>query len=130
MTAATQTMTTSHKSAVAGWIISGLSILFLVFDGITKIAVAQPVVQAMTQLGFKTDQAPAIGILLLICTLIYTIPRTAILGAVLLTGYLGGAVAVQFRVGNPVFETIFPVLFGILVWLGVYFRDQRAKNLI
>jgi hypothetical protein len=77
------------------------------------------------------DKMPTVGTILLICTILYIIPRTAILGAVLLTGYLGGAVASHVRVGNPLFShTLFPIYVGIFIWLGLYLRDNRAKNLI
>jgi hypothetical protein len=71
-----------------------------------------------------------IGIILLICTVAYAIPRTSILGAILLTGYLGGAVATQLRAGNPLFETIFPIIFGVLIWAGVFLRDDRLRALV
>jgi hypothetical protein len=83
------------------------------------------VADAAVRLGFAVNLMPGIGILLLVCTLVYLIPRTAILGAVMLTGYLGGAVAIQMRAGSPPFENVFPVLFGILVWAGVYLRECR-----
>jgi hypothetical protein len=74
---------------------------------------------------------PAVGTILLICLAIHLIPRTAILGAVLLTGYLGGAVASHLRVGNPLFtHTLSPIYFAVLIWLGLYLRDKRMKHLI
>jgi hypothetical protein len=89
-----------------------------------------PVLQASAQLGFPVSLIVAIGAVLLICTVIYAIPSTSILGAILLTGYLGGAVAIQARIGNPLFETLFPVIFGVLVWAGVFLRDNRLRTLI
>jgi hypothetical protein len=86
------------------------------------------VVEACTRLGIPVSQAGSIGVLLLVSTLIYAIPRTAVLGAVLLTGYLGGAVAIQMRASSPVFETVFPVLFGVIVWAGVYLRECGLRR--
>lgn len=108
-----------------GRVLTTLVVLFLVFDGVTKVMKEQYVMAAAIQLGFPGYTMPIIGYVLLICTLIYVIPRTAVLGAVLLTGYLGGAVVVQIRVANPVFETVFPILFGVLVWAGLSLCDKR-----
>ncbi len=70
------------------------------------------------------------GVLLLVCTAVYVIPRTAVLGAILLTGYLGGATAAQVRVNHPLFETVFPVMFGVLIWAGAVLREDRLRALI
>jgi hypothetical protein len=113
-----------------GRVLSTLAVLFLLFDAVGKLIMPAPVAQAFVRLGFPTSLGVGIGILLLICTLLYAIPRTAILGAVLLTAFLGGAVAIQMRAGSPLFETDFPVLFGILVWAGIYLRDNRLRKLI
>jgi len=102
-----------------------LSALFLLFDGVSHIWQPGPVVDAMTRLDFPMSLSAGIGILEIICVLIYAIPRTAVLGAVLLTGYLGGAVAIQLRAGSPFFETIFPIIMGVLVWAGILFRERR-----
>jgi hypothetical protein len=88
------------------------------------------VTDAFVKLGIPISQSVIIGALLLLCTILYAIPRTAVLGAVLLTGYLGGAVAVQMRVGNPVFETIFPVLFAGIAWLGIYLRRPPLRAVL
>jgi DoxX-like family len=113
-----------------GRVLSALAVLFLLFDAVGKLIMPAPVAQAFARLGFPTSLGLGIGILLLICTLLYAIPRTAILGAVVLTGFLGGAVAIQLRAGSPLFETDFPVLFGLLVWAGIYLRDNRLRKLI
>ena len=113
-----------------GWVLTVLCGLFLIFDGVGKLLMPAPVVEATTRLGFPANLIPGVGILLLACTLVYLIPRTAILGAILLTGFLGGAVAIQMRAGSPTFETIFPVLFAILMWGGVYLREARLCTLI
>jgi hypothetical protein len=101
----------------------GLAVLFLVMDGVMHVVQPAPVVQAMKQLGFPLGVTLAIGVIELVCTVLYVIPGTSILGAVLLTGYVGGAVAAHLRVGNPPFEAyIFPVIVGALVWGGVFPR--------
>ncbi|HEX3532691.1 MAG TPA: DoxX family protein [Gemmatimonadaceae bacterium] len=119
------------KKIWAGRIISGLVALFLIFDGVTKVMVIKPVVDGMHQLGYPLPLAPVIGTILLICVVIYVIPRTAPLGAILLTGYLGGAVASQLRIGMPLLTyTIAPTYFAALAWLGLYLRDNRVRALV
>jgi amino acid transporter len=121
----------SKKGLWTGRILSGLAILFLAFDGITKVMKAPAVVQASAQMGYPLRLIPVIGIVLLVCTAVYAIPRTSILGAVLLTGYLGGAVEAQLRAGNPLFaETLFPVYFSVLIWGGLFLRDRRLRALL
>jgi hypothetical protein len=88
------------------------------------------VLEATAQLGFPTSSIVPIGMMLLVCTLVYVIPRTSVVGAVLLTGYLGGAVAAQMRVGNPPFETVFPIIVGSIVWAGIFVRDRRVQALV
>jgi hypothetical protein len=114
----------------ASRIISGFAALFLLFDGVTKLFKPSFVVDATVRLGFPESAIVGIGILLTACTVVYLIPRTSILGAVLVTGYLGGAVAIQLRAGSSAFETVFPVLVGILVWGGLWLRDNRMKELL
>jgi hypothetical protein len=126
----TQAAPVSMKAVWTGRVISGLAVLFLLFDGVTKVMKVAPVLQASAQLGFPVSLIVVIGAVLLICTVIYVIPSTSILGAILLTGYLGGAVAIQARIGNPLFETLFPVIFGVLVWTGIVLRDNRLRALI
>ena len=130
MQSTTHAAPVSTKALWAGRVISGLAVLFLLFDGVTKVMKVAPVLQASAQLGFPVSLIVAIGAVLLICTVIYAIPSTSILGAILLTGYLGGAVAIQARIGNPLFETLFPVIFGVLVWAGIVLRDNRLRALI
>ncbi len=128
-----RTYDTASRPKTALWtgrIISGLVVLFLVFDGVTKLMRVEAVLKAAAQLGFSVPQIVGIGILLLVCTLIYLVPRTSVLGAILLTGYLGGATAIQVHARNPVFETLFPVIFGVLIWAGIFGRDQRVRELI
>ena len=113
-----------------GRIISSLVVLFLLFDGITKVVKERHVLQAAAELGYSADAMVAIGMLLVACTVVYVIRRTAVLGAVLLTGYLGGAVEANVHVGHPLFECIFPVIFGILVWVGLFLRELRLGVLL
>ncbi len=114
-----------------GRIFSGLVVLFLVFDSMGKFFKPAAVVQGFARLGFPVSLSLAIGTILLACTILYAIPRTSILGAVLLTGYLGGAVASQLRAGEPLFGyVLFPVYFGILLWTGLYLREDRLREFI
>ena len=113
-----------------GRIISALIVAFLLFDGVTKVVKESHVMDAFAQLGYPAHLAPVIGAILLVCVAVYVVPRTASLGAILLTGYLGGATEVNLRAGHPMFETLFPVIFGVLVWLGVFLRDRRLQALI
>jgi hypothetical protein len=115
---------------VTGRVLTALSVLFLLFDAYGKLAQPKPVLEAVARTGFPLHLLFGIGILLLICTIAYAVPRTAVLGAVLLTGFLGGAVESQMVVGSPTFEIIFPVLFGILVWAGLFLREPRLSQLI
>lgn len=121
----------STTAVWAGRIISGLVIAFSVLDGAMKVAQVPMVLKASAELGFSAAAVFSIGLILLICTLLYAIPRTAILGAVLLTGYLGGAAATNLRAGTPLFTNVlFPVYMGVLAWWGLYLRDRRLRGLI
>jgi hypothetical protein len=121
----------SRKSLWTGWIITALLALFLVFDGVTKVMQSAFVLEATAKTGFPLHLIVPIGVVLLACTAIYLIPRTCILGAILLTGYLGGAVVTNLRDGFPLFSVVlFPVYFGGFVWAGVYLRDARLRALI
>lgn len=114
-----------------GKIASGLVIAFLLFDSITKVLQSSFAMDGTVELGYPASMVLPIGLILLICTVLYAIPRTAFLGALLLTGYLGGAVATHVRVGNPLLGyTLFPVYFGILLWAGLTLRDARLRALI
>ncbi len=120
---------TSQKGMMwTGRVLSGIAVLFLLFDAFGKFTMPSYVVDACTRLGIPVSQGVSIGALLLVSTIIYVIPRTAVLGAVLLTGYLGGAVAIQMRAGSSTFETVFPVIFGIIVWAGIYLRDCGLRR--
>ncbi len=113
-----------------GRVLSALPVLFLAFDGAIKLANIQPVVDASILLGLPVDLAPTFGILLLVCTAIHLIPRTSVVGAVLLTGYLGGAIAIQARVDAPLFSLVFPLILGALIWGGLYLRDSQLRALV
>jgi hypothetical protein len=112
-----------------GRVLSALTVLFLLFDAAGKFAMPAPVTQAFARLGFPVNLRITLGVLLTTGTVLYAIPRTAVLGAVLLTGYLGGAVAIHMRAGSSTFEIIFPVLFGIIAWAGIYLRDPALRRL-
>ena len=111
-----------------GRVLSALAILFLLFDAFGKFTMPAPVVQACARLGFPVSLSPTLGGLLTLSTILYAIPRTAVMGAVLLTGYLGGAIAIQLRAGSPLFETVFPAIFGIVVWAGTFLRDSTLRQ--
>lgn len=122
-----------RKMSWAGRVVSGLAILFLVLDGAIKLVPLQVVIDTNAQLGWPTDAGTlrALGALMLAATLLYAMPRTALLGAILLTGYLGGAVATHARIGSPLFShTLFGVYVGCLVWGGLYLRDPRLRALL
>ncbi|HKV27437.1 MAG TPA: DoxX family protein [Candidatus Acidoferrales bacterium] len=125
-----QTGPTSKGMIWTGRVITGLVILFLFFDGITKAMKVPAVLKAAGELGFSVREIVGIGIVLLICTALYAIPRTAILGAILLTGYLGGATVTTLRAGYPPVQMLIPVFFGVLVWAGIFFRDSRLRAMI
>ena len=130
MELANQAAHVSKKRVWTGRIISALVVLFLLFDGVTKVMKEAHVLAASAQLGFPERTVVGIGVLLLACTAVYVIPRASILGAILLTGYLGGATATNVRAGDPLFETLFPVIFGVLVWGGLFLRDEPLRALI
>jgi DoxX-like family len=114
-----------------GRIMSAVPVLFLLMDGVMKLVKPEPVLRATVQLGYPESVIFGLGIVLLVCVVLYVIPRTAVLGAILLTGYLGGAVATHVRVGDPLFSHIlFPVYVAILVWGGLYLREERLRALI
>lgn len=113
----------------AGRSITTLAVLFLVFDAAVKFTSIPEVMDSFTQLGYPMRLAASIGLIQLCCVMVYLIPRTAVVGAVLLTGYLGGAVATHVRVENPLFtHTLFPIYVAVLIWTGLYFRDERLRT--
>lgn len=117
----------------AGRILSGLVVAFLILDGAIKLVPIQPVTDTLAQIGWPNDDATArgLGVLLLALVGLHLLPRTAILGAVLLTGYLGGAIATHARIGSPLLShTLFGVYVGVLLWAGLYLRDARVRALL
>jgi len=114
----------------AGGIITSLVVLFLTFDGVTKIIRVAPVVEASEKLGLPPYTILGIGMVLLACTIIYAVPQTAVLGAILLTGYLGGAAAIHVRAGSGVFPVVFSIAFGVLAWVGLVLREPRLFKMI
>jgi hypothetical protein len=120
----------SNKRLWAGRMMSGLPTLFLLVDGGMKLYKPRAVVEATLQMGYPESAIVGLGVALLLSTLLYLLPRTAILGAILLTGYLGGAVASQVRVSAMSFNIIFPVLIGALLWGGLWLRDRRLQALV
>jgi hypothetical protein len=114
----------------AGWIVTALPALFLLWDGAMKLWKPQFVVDATIGLGYPESVIVPLGIVVLACTVLYVIPYTAVLGAILLTGYLGGAVASHLRHGDGLFPVLFPAIFGAVVWGGLYLRDARLRALV
>lgn len=129
-TSAKDSQAISKKLVWTGRIVSGLVVLFFVMDGVMKLFKPMVVVEATHQLGYPESDIVGIGVVLLVCTLLYVLPRTSILGAILLTGYLGGAVASQVRVGAGMFNVLFAAGFGVLVWVGLWLRDMRVRTLL
>ena len=120
----------SKGSLWAGRIISGVVVLFMIFDGVGKVIKLPPVIVATVRLGFPESTIVGMGAALLTSTALYVIPPTSVLGAILLTGYLGGAVATHVRAGHGLFEILFPVVFGALLWGGLVLRDARLRALL
>jgi len=114
-----------------GWALSTLGVLFLTFDGVIKVMKLAPVIDSFRQLGYPVDLARGIGLLELILLALYLFPRTSILGVVLWTGYLGGAIATHLRMGDPLFShVLFPVYVAGLLWGGIYLREERLRALL
>jgi hypothetical protein len=110
---------------------TGLVVLFLLFDGLTKLAMERHVVEATREIGYPVGVIPALGIICLVCTILNVVPRTAVLGAILLTGFLGGAIASKVRIEDPLFSsTLFGVYVALFVWGGLYLRDDRLRALL
>jgi hypothetical protein len=125
-----QNANVSKKMLWTGRIISALPVLFLLMDGVMKLFKPAVVVDATVKLGYQETVIVPLGIVLLTCTVLYIIPRTSILGAILLTGYLGGAVATHVRIGEGLFPISFPIILGVLLWGGLWLRDYRLRALV
>jgi hypothetical protein len=122
-----RTAISSRTALWAGRVISAVCVLFLLLDSIIHVMNVPPVVEAFAKLGFPDSLALTLGVLELVCIALYVIPRTSILGAILLTGYLGGATALQVRISGPAW---FSILLGVLIWAALFLRDQRVRELI
>jgi DoxX-like family len=124
-------LTVSTGRLWTGRILSALPVLFMLMDGVMKLMKPDFVVKATTQMGYPESVILPLGIVVLICTILYAVPPTAILGAILLTGYLGGAVATHVRAGDPLFTHVLaPIYFAILIWGGLYLREPRLSSLV
>src|SRR5262245_31512634 len=136
MNGAIETAPTSRTALWIGSILSGLVILFLLFDASIKLIPLPVVIETMAELGYPAgdrgvDIARGLGVLTLVCTLLYAIPRTSVFGAILLTGLMGGAMATHLRVGSPLFShVLFGLYLGLMVWGGLFLRDSRLRSLI
>jgi len=124
----------SSKGALwTGRVLSGIAILFLVFDGTIKLVPIQPVNDNLKELGYPTSDSFArfLGIVTLVCTALYAWPRTALLGAVLLTGLMGGAISAHLRLEHPLFShTLFGIYLGLFLWGGLWLRDERVRRIM
>ena len=130
MSASAESMPRSKVPTRIGWALSILTIAFMLFDAAGKLALESHVVDATTKIGYPVDAIRPIGVIALLCTILYAVPRTAILGAVLLTGFYGGAVASKVRIEDPLFSSIlFGVYFGLIAWGGLFLRDERLRAL-
>jgi hypothetical protein len=126
-----QAMQLSVGQVRAGWGVSAAVGAFMLFDVVGKLIKPAPVVEAFARTGWPVELSATLGVILLVCTGFYLFPKTSVLGAILLTGYLGGAVATNLRLENPLFtNTLFPVYFGVLVWGGLWLREPRLRRLI
>ena len=129
--ASTVPVVPSNRALWTGRILSAVVIVFLVMDSVMKLMRSAAAVETTAALGYSPNLLVPLGVLLLCCVALYALPRTSFLGAILLTGYLGGAVATQLRVGNPLFGFIlFPVYLGVLIWTGLALRDSRLRVLL
>jgi hypothetical protein len=127
----TATTASSSKAIVwTGYALSGFAVLFLIFDAVIKVVQAAPAVESTVQLGYPAEYVAVFGLVELACVAAYIFPRTAVLGAILLTGWSGGAMATQVRAGSPTFSIVFPTIIGALVWGGLYLRDARLRELL
>jgi hypothetical protein len=123
--------TSAQKARRAGYVLSGLAVLFLLFDATLKVLQLPAALQGTIQLGYPKSVVLPLGIVQLACLAIYLFPRTSILGAVLWTGYLGGAIATHVRIGDPLFShVLFPVYVAALLWGGLWLRDGQLRAIL
>ena len=121
----------AKKRSIAGYVLTGLVAAFLTFDTVMKLLQLAPAVQGTTELGYPAGTVVVIGAIELVCLVLYLMPRTSVLGALVLTGYLGGAIATHVRVGSPLpTHTLFPIYVALMVWGGLYLRESRLRELL
>jgi hypothetical protein len=121
----------TKKARIAGSVLTTLVALFLTFDTVIKVLTLAPAVEGTTALGYPADRVFPIGVIELVCLALYLVPRNSVLGAILLTGYLGGAIATHVRIGSPLMShTLFPIYVAALVWGGLYLREPRLRDLV
>jgi hypothetical protein len=133
MTNAAETALVSIPARWVGRILSGVVIVFLMIDGAIKLVPWPIVTETMDKMGYGSSEtlARSLGVITIVCTVLYSIPPTSILGAILLTGYLGGAMASHVRIGSPLFtHTLFGLYLGLMVWGGLWLRDRNLQTLI
>lgn len=132
MQSVTQTVTnsTSKVSLWAGRIMGALAILFLIFDGVVKVMQMPQAVEPTMKFGYAASMLLTLGVIELACLVLYIIPRTAVFGAILMTGYLGGAIATQMRMGAEPFSIVFPIIIGALIWGALFLRDSQLRTLV
>ena len=131
MNASDSTSSVARKSVAAGYVLTALVALFLTFDTVLKVLTLAPAVQGTTDLGYPAGTVLPIGVIELVCLGLYLVPRTSVLGALLLTGYLGGAIATHVRTSSPLLShTLFPIYVACLVWGGLYLREPRLQALV
>ena len=122
---------TSTRTRWAGRILTGLAVVFLTFDAAVKFLATPEAVEGTVRLGYQPHHLPIIGTIAVVCLLLYVVPRTAPLGAILWTGYLGGAIATQLRIDNPLLShVLFPIYVAAVIWGGLYLRDARLRALL
>jgi hypothetical protein len=121
----------ASKTLWAGRVLSALAVMFLLFDSVIKVLKHPLAVESTVQLGYPEHVIVGIGIVELVCLSLYAIPRTSVLGAIVFTGYLGGAIATHVRIGSPLFtDTLFPIYVAALIWGGLFLREDRLRTLI
>ena len=121
----------AKKRSIAGYVLTGLVAAFLTFDTVMKLLQLAPAVQGTTELGYPAGTVVVIGAIELVCLVLYLVPRTSVLGALVLTGYLGGATATHVRVGSPLpTHTLFPIYVALMAWGGLYLRESRLRQLL
>jgi hypothetical protein len=133
MSTIAETAPVSKSARWLGRILSGLVILFLLFDGVIKLVPWPMVTETMDRMGYGSSEsfARSLGIIAIVCTVLYSIPPTSILGAILVTGYLGGAIASHVRIGSPLFtHTLFGLYLGLMLWGGLWLRDRSVHSLL